>query len=633
MSGIFGLCYWDGREARPDLLLRMDQLLAHRGPDGSGQWCRHGVGLGHRLFRTTPESLHESLPQVSASGNVVLTADARIDNRSELISDLELHDPGGTISDGTLILAAHQKWGADAPCHLIGDFAYALWDLRTRQLFCARDPFGVKPFYYFHREGRAFFFASELKALLALPEVSRDLTDQVIADHLVWMERDTALTPYVGLFRLPPAHVMTVTAEGMQLRRYWSLDAAREIRFPSDGDYEEAFREQFTEAVRCRLRSLTPVASTLSGGLDSSSVTVVARQLQRTRNDAPLPVFSFIFDESKECDERGYIQDVVAQGGTHLHPVLADQIPPLSAWAPMSQYQDTLRFFPNFSIQHALYCAVAQAGCRVLLTGSDGDIVVSHAFYLLNELLCTAKIGPFFHELACEARQTGTPVYTSTRLLRDCIKSLLPTSVRIAGAIMRGSYQTPWKSRLICPDFAKRVGLTDRLNHLWNPNRRPIRTVREEHLRDLSFGGIATMHEEEDSQCVAAGIETRHPFFDRRLVEFCLSLPALQKRRNGYGRSIMRRSLRGLLPQTVANRRSKAEFSRYARNGLLHRDREQVEQILQKPDRIAPYVHLPSLRAAWDRYQSSPIHDLPTIIAGNNLWQAIILDRWLARHF
>ncbi len=631
MSGIFGLCYWDGREVPPELLLRMDRRLTHRGPDGSGQWHHHGVGLGHRLFRTTPESLHESLPQVS--GAVVLTADARIDNRSELMSDLELDGPGETIGDSTLILAAHQKWGPDAPCHLIGDFAYALWDWNTRQLFCARDPFGVRPFYYFHREGRAFFFGSELKAILALPEVSRDLNELVVADHLVWMELDTTLTPYVGLFRLPPAHAMTVTAGGMRLRRYWSLDAAREIRFPSDGDYEEAFRERFTEAVRCRLRSLTPVASTLSGGLDSSSVTVVARQLQRMQNDAPLPVFSLIFDTSKECDERGYIQDVVAQGRTHLHPVLADQIPPLSAWERMSQYQDTLRFFPNFSISHTLYCAVAQAGCRVLLTGSDGDIVVSHAFRLLNELLCTAKIGSFFRELRCEARQADRPVHTAARLLWNCIKSLLPTPVRIAGAMVRGSYRTPWKNRIICPDFAKRIGLTDRLNHLWSPNRRPIRTVREEHLRDLSFGGIAAMHEEEDSQCVTAGIETRHPFFDRRLVEFCLALPALQKRREGYDRSIMRRSLRGLLPQTIVDRRSKAEFSRYMRNGLLYRDREQVEQMLRQPDRIAPYIHLPALRATWDRFQSSPTHDLPTIRDGNNLWQAIILDRWLARHF
>jgi asparagine synthase (glutamine-hydrolysing) len=563
----------------------------------------------------------------------VLTSDARIDNRSELIHDLQIQGLDETITDGTLILAAHQKWGANAPCHLIGDFAYALWDQTARQLFCARDPFGVKPFYYLHREGRAFFFGSEPKAILALPEVSRDLNELAIAYHLLWMEQDTTLTPYVGLLRLPPAHAMTVTAERATLRCYWSLDAARETHFPSDLDYEAAFKALFTETVRCRLRSLTPVGSTLSGGLDSSSVTVVARQLSRGEDDARLPVFSFIFDESKECDERGYIQDVVAQGGTHLHPILADQIPPLSAWEQLSPYQDDLRCFLNFSINHALHRAVADAGCRVLLTGSDGDIVVSHAFHLLNELLVGGKVGPFSRELICEARRADRPVQTSARLLWGCIKSLLPASVGMAGARVRGTYKTPWKDRLMHPDFARRMELADRLNHFLNPNRRPIRTVREAHFRDLSFGGIAAMHEEMDVQCAAVGIESRHPFFDRRLVEFCLSLPALQKRRHGQDRYIMRQALRGLLPQTVADRCDKAEFSRYARNGLLYRDRGQVERMLRQPHRIAPYVDLPALRAAWDRYQSSPSHDLPVIQAGNHLWQAIILDRWLARHF
>src|SRR4028118_649697 len=164
MSAIAGIYYLDGRPVDCADLGRMVDTLAHRGPDGADVWCEESVGLGHRMLWTTPESLLEKLPLVDQTGNLVITADARIDNRDELIEVLGLTDhPAEKITDSQLILAAYERWGDRCPEYLLGDFAFAIWDRRQQQLFCARDHMGVKPFYYYHSD-RLLVFASEIRS-------------------------------------------------------------------------------------------------------------------------------------------------------------------------------------------------------------------------------------------------------------------------------------------------------------------------------------------------------------------------------------------------------------------------------------------------------------------------------------
>jgi len=168
MSAIVGLYRRNGQPADRADLERMAESLAHRGPDAAGLWNNGPVGLGHRMLWTTPESLHEQLPLVNKSEDVVITADARIDNRDELIAALGLSEwPHGEISDSGLILCAYEQWGEGSPKRLLGDFAFAIWDGRSQTLFCTRDHFGVKPFYY-HQSAQVFVFASEIKALLCI---------------------------------------------------------------------------------------------------------------------------------------------------------------------------------------------------------------------------------------------------------------------------------------------------------------------------------------------------------------------------------------------------------------------------------------------------------------------------------
>ena len=240
MSGIAAVWRLDGAPLHQATLDRMIERLAPPAADAVGTWLDGPVGLGHRMLHATPESLQEKLPLAGDTGEVVVTADARLDNRVELMSALGLaHRVADGVSDGELVLRAWERWGEECPARLLGDFAFALWDARRRVLFCARDPAGVKPLYY-HLGSRLVAVASETKALLAIPDVPRRLDEISIAACLVPGLDDRVATFYEGILRLPAGHCLTVTAGGGTARAYWQLDPTRELRPGSDAELRGA---------------------------------------------------------------------------------------------------------------------------------------------------------------------------------------------------------------------------------------------------------------------------------------------------------------------------------------------------------------------------------------------------------
>lgn len=219
MSAIAGLYRRDGRPVDRAELERMTARLAHRGPDAAGAWIQGPVGLGHRMLWTTPESHQERLPLASDSGDVAITADARIDNRDELIAALGLSDRRGVgLTDSELISCAYARWGEDSPKRLIGDFAFALWDKRRQFLFCARDHSGVKPFYY-HLSDRIFVLGSEIKALFSLETVPRQLNQVRVADHLAGLFEDESITFFDAFCGFPLATALPCAPRTCELSR------------------------------------------------------------------------------------------------------------------------------------------------------------------------------------------------------------------------------------------------------------------------------------------------------------------------------------------------------------------------------------------------------------------------------
>ena len=258
MSGIAGIWNLNGAPVDRGLLEFMTRYLAFRGPDAQESWTAGPVGFGHTLLRTTFESEQEKQP-ASLNGQIWITADARIDARADLAA--KLRDQGEPCRpadpDCELILRAYRAWGEACVEHLLGDFAFAIWDARTQRLFCARDHFGVKPFFYV-RVGDHFIFSNTLNCVRIHPAVSEELNERAIADYLLFdgnAESDT--TSFREIFRLPAAHSLSVQNGSLNVRRYWTLPVDSPVTYRHANEYVEKFLELLETAVSDRLRIRT----------------------------------------------------------------------------------------------------------------------------------------------------------------------------------------------------------------------------------------------------------------------------------------------------------------------------------------------------------------------------------------
>jgi asparagine synthase (glutamine-hydrolysing) len=254
MSGITGIYNLDGCPVDPRLLTQMTDAMTHRGLDGSGQWLDGAIGFGHRMLHSTPESLYERQPALDELAQTVIVADARIDNRDELISILRLNEkPRGQITDPELILKAYQAWEEASPERLSGDFAFAIWDKSYRRLFCARDAIGIKPFYYYF-DGAKFLWASEPRTLFQHPAVPKQPNRNLMGRYLLDDFSENEETLYKGIYRLPPAHSLSLRGKEIKKKQYWDIDPSRVIRYKRDEEYTQHFFELFRESVKSSLR-------------------------------------------------------------------------------------------------------------------------------------------------------------------------------------------------------------------------------------------------------------------------------------------------------------------------------------------------------------------------------------------
>ena len=316
MSGICGIVAFDGVPVEPEVLRKMADVAAHRGPDGIRYWYEGAAGLAHLALDLTPGSSRERQPTVDHQDGLVLTSDARIDNRDELVRALGdggyLPDEAPTEAD--IILAAYRRWGEACPGHIIGDFAFAIWDERREILFAARDPMGMRALYY-RVEPRRVLFATEVKQILAAPDIQARLFEPAVAAFLASTTGLPEWTYYQGIAQLPPAHALSADAGGHRTWRYWAIDPGYEIRYTEEGQYAEHFAEIFKEAVRCRLRSSKPVGIFLSGGMDSGSVASTAGWLLRKQEPPDNPGFRaycWAFEQLTQADERHISDGIVA---------------------------------------------------------------------------------------------------------------------------------------------------------------------------------------------------------------------------------------------------------------------------------------------------------------------------------
>lgn len=606
MSEIAGIVRLDGRPAEADvveaMLAAMDHAGSRRLASASGPACLGQLARGE-----------DRVTQIGQAAALVVW-DGRIDNEQALVRDLRLEP----CPSSTLLLHAYREWGEACPARLLGDFAIVVWDVRAERLVCTRDQLGIRPLFYRHEPGRFFAFASEVKGLLALHGPAPRPDAAAVGDYLAGCMRDPHRTFYEGIARLPPAHVLVVADEELAVRRYWSPDSSRTLQMASDEEYAHAFRSLFSDAVRCRLNAHDALGVTLSGGLDSSAVVCMASKIL-PREGERLPAFSIVYGPG---DERAYVDAVTRRTGLDIDYVACGESSPLRHLAAINASSDGPAYGETASDFWELLARAAGRGIEVLLDGCDGDATVFYDFDYLGELARSGRLRTMLREArALDRRYFEGGAFWG--LLGAAVPpAVLPATAWTAlNAIATRLLRPAGSRRLLSRSFARRSGVMDRLESDAQAIA-ALRTHSELHAYTLMHPMQAHGFETMASLYAAHAIEHRHPFSDRRLVEFCLALPREQRVERGWTRPIVRRALADLLPVEVSRRGGKKSFKAPRRLALL--ERRALEETASDGGTLGDFIDMRRLRAAVADYLDGRDSG-----ADQSLWPVVSLRRWL----
>jgi asparagine synthase (glutamine-hydrolysing) len=559
MSGICGIIYFDGKTVENEHLLMLE-TLKHRGVDGIEIYKKNSVALVHLALNINYDCPENQL--FISKNDLIIVADARIDD-----------------SQKKTILALYEQYGDTFIQSLVGDFAFVIYDLNQQKIIAARDHAGARPLYYVHKPTQYFAFASEIKALLALPFVEKTLNPSKILRYAEWSAmlrppRDE--TFYKNIKSVCPAHTLVVNKEQSRAHFCWNLNLNRFDYLKTDDDYVAAFKETFVEAVRCRVQSPFGVSSHLSGGLDSSSVSVVARQLFSK------PVHTLHLDVGLSANEKPFAEAVLQLGG-FAHQYIYARPNLLESNLEMANILDRPDHFTLLPVHHlAVADAVKTKGHRVLLTGHDGDSVVGFGRNYVHQLIDKkdwkntrlvlenyAKIGdfsniwPHWNDWDVRRRyQQIVHTYTKPVILRLIKQQKITEATQL------------WWQITQALDSKNTLYLSDLQHFVKNKARhsQPTKwftTIETDYgfddvtnalMADITHEGMYDATEQFEHIGAHYGHEVLHPFYDRRLVELCLVIPERLKFDNGYRRGPLRRAMAGLLPETVRLRTSKVHF-------------------------------------------------------------------------
>ncbi len=584
MSGIAGLYFFDRKPVDSLTIQRIADSIAHRGPDGVNSLHLDGVALIHCLLKATPESLFERQPLKDSGSGITVIADARIDNRLELQKLIQIKNTiKGQIPDSLLILEAYKKWGQECPAHLIGDFAFALWDEQNRQLFCARDHIGARPFYYYQSD-KFFAFSSEIKAILTLQDVPRTINDNRVADCLQLLVGNNTETFYKKIFRLEPATALIVAPTKFSTRRYWDYNHKYTVKRKNNDEYAQEFREIFIEAVRCRLRTLSPVGCTMSGGLDSSSVACAAGRIIK---NSLLHTFSFNFPDLPESelakiDERKYQQAVLASGDFIHHSINGHEFAPLQDLLVHLDCYDQPFFYPHLYLDWQAWKIAQENGIRVMLNGLDGDAVVSHGYEHLHHLVYHGKLFQFVKNIKEVSQEQGISKQLLMKLY--LIHPLFKAPLAYIYHWVKTKTLPLWKvNTLLSGEFAVSSGLTRRINE----RKSLFQSAKKAHYQSLTNPLLTDVLELTNNFSSRFQIEVRSPFFDRRVMEFCYALPSEQKLQNGWSRFILRKAMQDVVPKKIVERMGKSNLSPGFIHTFLQNHSRLIQQMMASPH---PYL-------------------------------------------
>ncbi|OGO16631.1 MAG: asparagine synthase (glutamine-hydrolyzing) [Chloroflexi bacterium RBG_16_48_7] len=597
MCGIVGIFDWRGGGKTADLLQRMTKTISHRGPDDEGYLLANAntlryeqrsgqatvpelqeklklislpsefewnIALGHRRLAILDLSEAGHQPMSNEDGTVWIVHNGEIYNYLELREELSSYGHHFiSRTDTEVILHGYEQWGKACLNRFNGMWAFAIWDSRLRKLFCSRDRFGVKPFYYYF-DGAGFAFASEIKALLEAEFIVRKPNDQTVFDFLASSLQDcTEGTFFEGIRQLKGGYFLEYMPLDKELlvKRYYDIPMDRKMIGLSDESYSLKFRQLFENSIKLRLISDAPVGSCLSGGLDSSSIVCMIDLLMREMG-LKIPgtgdvqkTFSARFNE-KKYDEGAFIDDVIKKTGVESYTVYPDAA---STWKSLAQiiwHQDEPCVHTYVSSQWQVYKLAKEMGVKVVLDGQGGDELLAgyDRYYsaLFSDLMRTFQWLDLGRELLSRYRSGGSVT------IRDFFQGafhLLPRNLQMRVR----AYLRPDGNTCLNSDFAS--GRTA-YYYRKQANGNVMVDSFDELLYELFINSqLPGLLRDLDKNSMAHSIESRSPFLDYRLVECIFSMPWKQKIRQGCRKYVLRNAMSQILPDSVAKREDKMPFA------------------------------------------------------------------------
>jgi asparagine synthase (glutamine-hydrolysing) len=565
MCGIAGIFNLDGRLCEPSDVGPLIDALAHRGPDGSGIYTHASIGLGHR--RLAILDLSESGKQPMQFGDRYwITYNGEVYNFVELRRELETHGHRfSSDTDTEVVVAAYHQWGPECVLKMNGMWAFAIWDSHRRELFLSRDRFGVKPIHFLSEPAR-FVFASELKSFLHLRGFTPRENEEETCRQLTGLGESPDETLLEGVKLLRPGHSMVVSGSGTRIWRWWcTLDHLVDVprRF---SDQVEQFRDLFMDACRLRLRSDVPVATCLSGGLDSSSILCTLAAMNKTGTSRLTSDYHHAFVatfEGTEHDELEFAQAAIEKAGAigkyrPMHPGELTQDLPQFAYD--LEMIGTGLLLPVW----ALYRELRRAGVVVTLDGLGADeLLMGYGASLKKLLVANGNMirRPLRTLDLARTLQRQFPKDASvTRILAESDPSLrhLHAAVR---SVRRTLKRVPVKTPIAKPEWFKPwVSTEDEMDASERISFNKLTPINQVLYRQFHYGVNQSLLRKYDRMSMSHGIEVRMPFLDWRLVTFAFSLPDESKVGGGYSKRILREAMRGILPEKIRTRTVKIGF-------------------------------------------------------------------------
>jgi asparagine synthase (glutamine-hydrolysing) len=544
MCGICGLVDLDA-PVDVEAVEAMAAALAHRGPDGMGIAADTSYALGATRLAVLDTSDAAAQPFVSTDGQTILVFNGEIYNYRELRQELEGRGEHFRSSGDTeVVLAAFRQWGASCVDRFVGMWAFAIFDVPNRRLFASRDRFGIKPF-YFRDQCSSIAFASEPKAFAAAGLLDRQPDIGVVARYLEqgWLDEGER-TFFAGLRRLEPGHNLVLDEGGLHITRYWSPSLGE----TAPNDAAGAVRDALVDSVRLHLRSDVSVGACLSGGIDSSAIVSIVSRFVGTdearRVGAQLQTFTAFFEQPR-LDERPFAQAVIEQTNAAANWISFDVGDLVQDLPRIVHAQDEPFGSTSIAAQWYVMRAAAAAGVTVLLDGQGGD--ESFGGY-------RAQLGWAVRDLLGAGHVRNAGLVGSHLVRRDGRAGAAALLQPFVPARLRDSI----RGRLRSGSLLSRH-MTDAARD-WEPEHAPVRSFNDLRLQLLTSRGLPELLRYEDRNSMDHSVEARVPFLDHRLVELALSLPPQLLLSGGVPKSLLRRSLRDIVPKPVLARRDKVGF-------------------------------------------------------------------------